>query len=325
MMQRKFATNYCPHIQISLDKSTMSFKCKVGFKCYNPKKPNRVHIKMFMVSEAEAGYICGFEVYTGKDSKHDDAECAKTTSTVMDLLDSIKLLDKGYHVYLDNYYNSPELIKKLLDRKTHGCRTVRKDCEGLPKAVSKAKLTKKGQKVLHRKGNHLTLKWKNKRDVYILAGIHKADSVVSLKRTYKGEKIRKPEAIFIYNQYMSGVDLTDQFLSSYSFLRKSVKCSKKFFIHCINMVMLNAYMLYKHYAKENKTHKQFHLDIVKHLLKNAKETPRGALEIPKTVNSLLRLIERHFIEKIPPHAGCKRNHPSHKYYVCNSVTPDALT
>ena len=36
--------------------------------------------------------------------------------------------------------------------------------------------------------------------------------------------------------------------------------------------------------------------------------------------SPLRLIERHFIEKIPPHAGCKRSHPSHKCYVCNSVT-----
>ena len=107
MMQRKFATNYHPHTQISLDESTMPFKGRVGFKCHNPKKPSRVHIKMFMVSEAETGYICGFEVYTGKDSKH-DAECSKTTSTVMDLLDSINLLDKGHHVYFDNYHNSPE-------------------------------------------------------------------------------------------------------------------------------------------------------------------------------------------------------------------------
>ena len=35
------------------------------FKCYNPKKPNRFHIKLFMVSEPSTGYICGFEVYTG--------------------------------------------------------------------------------------------------------------------------------------------------------------------------------------------------------------------------------------------------------------------
>ena len=66
------------------------------------KKPNRVHIKMFMVSEAETGYICRFEVYTGKDSKCDVLDCMKTTSTVMDLL------DKGHHVYFNNYYNSPE-------------------------------------------------------------------------------------------------------------------------------------------------------------------------------------------------------------------------
>ena len=65
--------------------------------------------------------------------------------TFVDLLDSIKLLDKGHHVYFDNYYNSPELIEKLLERKTHGCGTVRKDCWGLPKAVSKAKLTKEAR------------------------------------------------------------------------------------------------------------------------------------------------------------------------------------
>ena len=73
--------------------------------------------------------------------------------------------------------------------------------------------------------------------------------------------------------------------------------------------------------KEN----SFHLDIVKHLLRNAKETPRDVLEIPEPANSPLRLIERHFIKIIPPHAGCKRSHPSHKCYVCNSVTQDALT
>ena len=106
---------------------------------------------------------------------------------------------------------SPELIEKLLERKTHGCGTVRKDCWGLPKAVSKAKLTKRGQTMFHRKGNLLALKWKDKRDLYILTGIHKADSIVSLKRTYKGEKIRKREAVFIYNWYMFSVDLTDQF------------------------------------------------------------------------------------------------------------------
>ena len=42
---------------------------------------------------------------------------------------------------------------------------------------------------------------------------------------------------------MSGVDLIDQFLQYYSFLCKGVKWSKKFFVHCLNIVILNAQIL----------------------------------------------------------------------------------
>ena len=50
---------------------------------------------------------------------------------------------------------------------------------------------------------------------------------------------------------MSGVDLTDQFLQHYSFLHKSVKWSKKFFVHCLNVVILNALILHKKYSDSN--------------------------------------------------------------------------
>ena len=68
MMQRNFHSKYRPGKELSLDESTCPFKGRVHFKCYNPKKPNRFHIKLFMVSEPSTGYICGFEVYTGEAS-----------------------------------------------------------------------------------------------------------------------------------------------------------------------------------------------------------------------------------------------------------------
>ena len=40
------------------------------------------------------------------------------------------------------------------------------------------------------------------------------------KTNYKGQKVTKPQPVFLYNSYMSGVDLTDQFLQYYSFLVK---------------------------------------------------------------------------------------------------------
>ena len=225
------------------------FKGRVHFKCYNPKKPNRFNIKLFMVSELSTDYICGFEVYTGDGSGQSQGnvqevqDASKTSCTVLGLLYSVQLLDMGHHVYFDNYYNSPDLIDLLYKRKTHACGTVRKNRKSLPLAVTQVKL-KQGETVFHCKNNLLALKWMDKREVYILSGLHKATNVISKKTNYKGQKVTKPQPVFLYNGYMSGVDLTDQFLQYYSFLHKSVKWSKKFFVYCLNMVILNAHILH---------------------------------------------------------------------------------
>ena len=151
-------------------------------------------------------------------------------------------------MYFDNYYNSSFLHK----RKTHACGTVRKNRKSLPLAVTQAKL-KLGETVFHHKNNLLALKWMDKREVYILSGLHKATNVISKKKTNnKGQKVTKPQPVFLYNRYMSGVDLTDQFLQYYSFLHKSVKWSKKFFVHCLDMVILNAHILHKKYSDNKK-------------------------------------------------------------------------
>ena len=114
MMQRNFCTKHRPEKELSLDESMCPFKGRVHFKCYNPKKPNRFHIKLFMVSEPSTGYICGFEVYTGDASGQSQGnaqelqDASKTSYIVLGLLDSVQLLDMGHHVYFDNYYNSPD-------------------------------------------------------------------------------------------------------------------------------------------------------------------------------------------------------------------------
>ena len=63
----------------------------------------------------------------------------------------------------------------------------------------------------------------DKREMYILSGLHKVTNVISKKNNYKEQKVTKPQPVLLYNRYMSGVDLTDQFLQYYSFLHKSVK------------------------------------------------------------------------------------------------------
>ena len=139
--------------------------------------------------------------------------------TVLGLLDSVQLLDMGHHVYFDNYYNSPNLIELLYKRKTHACGTVRKNRKSLPLALTQAKL-KQGETIFCCKNNLLALKWMDKREVYILSGLHKATNVINKKTNYKGQKVNKPQPVFLHNRYMSSVDLTDQFLQYYSFCLK---------------------------------------------------------------------------------------------------------
>ena len=111
---------------------------------------------------------------------------------------------------------------------------------------------KQGETVFCHENNLLAPKWIDKREVYILSGLHEATNVISKTTNYKGQKVPKPQLVFLYNGYMSGVDLTDQFLQYYSFLHKSVKWSKKFIVHCMNKVILNAHILHKKYSDRKK-------------------------------------------------------------------------
>ena len=158
-----------------------------------PPKTNWFHIKLFIISEPSTGYICGFKVYTGDASGQSQGntqelqDASKTFCIVLGLLDSAQLLDIGHHVYFDNYYNSSDIIDLLHKRKTHACGTVRKNQKSLPLAVTQAKL-KQGETGFHHKNNLLALKWMDKREVYILSGLHKATNVISKKIITKGKR-----------------------------------------------------------------------------------------------------------------------------------------
>ena len=116
---------------------------------------------------------------------------------------------------------------------------------------------------------------------------------------------------------MSGVDLTDQLLQYYSFLHKSVKWSKKFFVHCLNMVILHAHILHKKYSDSKIMHWQFRIQLVKHMLSTAQQQPWGIVPVPDPVDSPLHLVGRHFIEPIPGQEVGRRKHPSCACFVCN--------
>ena len=310
MVKRNFVYVYKPTKCLSFDEACCPFKGRVKFRVYNPMKPNRFHIKLFQVSEAESGYILGFSVYTGKDSscvsfssKPLDENCTKTTKVVLGLLDQTKLLDKGHHIYMDNYYTSPELFYELFHRETYACGTARKR-KGMPKTIADAKL-KPLESIFMRNGPLLCLKWsgpkkkaKAKKPVTMLTTVHSADELLTKKKDSHGNRIPKPVCIYQYTKKMSGVDISDQYLSHHVALRKSMKWSRKLFFHMFNMIMLNSYILNKKFGK--KMHKHDFVECIATYL--VESSFPGVSSLPqRTVGSSpssSRLTDRHFPKRI---------------------------
>ena len=110
-----------------------------------------------------------------------------------------ELSNKGYHVYVDNYYTSPALFLDLLENGFEGCGTVRCDRKGLSKTFQNANLCKGTSFVYKYNKSHYTnylgevysetiannkltcLKWRDKRVVHMLSTFH--DDSMTSKRT----------------------------------------------------------------------------------------------------------------------------------------------
>ena len=138
-------------------------------------------MKNFEVSDARIGYVIAVDIYTGKNKTRCalnadvlDPGSTQTTKVVVGLMQKGNLLGRGHHVYTDNYYSSPDLFLELHNKECFACGTCQKNQKSLPKAVTTAKLKRKGDCIFRRDGPLLCLKWQEKKDMLMLSTIHEA-------------------------------------------------------------------------------------------------------------------------------------------------------
>ena len=325
MAQQNFRHSIIPAADVALDESTCAFRGKVKFLVYNKSKPNKFHIKLFMVSEKSTGYIIGFSVYTGKECNELiranatlDPNCTTTTKTVMGLLHNARLLDSHRRVWFDNWFNSTELLLELLARNTYGAGTQRGNRSGLPQSVvGKTVKLKRFETVYRRNGNLLCLKWMDKRPVTMLSSFHHAVEVVSKVR-YNGEVVVKPLVIHDYNSNMNSVDQSDHLLSSY-FAPKGIKWYRRLFFHLFNMIVCNAFILCRQHSQKKLSHLQYKEYLAEYLITTALNSATCVPKRPQTPSIWTeeRLSPHHFPRKFRTVATCKRKVPTKRCRVCN--------
>ncbi|CAG2244554.1 Ras GTPase-activating protein-binding protein 1,Ras GTPase-activating protein-binding protein 2 [Mytilus edulis] len=339
LIMERFPEVYTPEKELSFDEGTCGWKGNLRFKVYNPAKPTKFGIKLYEVCEASSGYCIGFDVYTGCSEIGEQADlvlgennCNITTKVVIGLMSRCGLLDNGHHVYMDNYYVSPELFTELEVLNTYACGTLRKNRLGVPDALKKTNLKlKRGEVIFRRKEGLLAVKFHDKRDVHMLSTIHPATvSVLNKNDRRTNNPIVKPTCVVDYCSYMGGVDLSDQINQYYSCLRKTSKWYKKLFFYLLNLCVINSFILYKKYAPVNKTkkeHNTFRTSIVTALIQEAVTAPRPQIEMGRKIlgEKPTRLLDRHFPNHIPAKVGAKNAHPARDCVAYSDLDPVDLT
>ena len=113
-----------PGRYLSLDEGTLPYKGHLSIKVYNPAKPHKYGLKFYFLCDSQNGYVVDFKMYTGEESTLRD--------TVYSLVG--RFVGQGFHVFMDNYYNSVALAQELSNNGIHVSGTLRLSRQGMQKS-----------------------------------------------------------------------------------------------------------------------------------------------------------------------------------------------
>jgi hypothetical protein len=101
---------YVPGRNVAIDRSTVGFKGRIQFKCYNLKKPTKWGLWIFCLCDSENGCVFSHSLLWQDNNR---------TSCSSWLAIYVSNSGSGYHIYTDGFYTSPQLAWELHEMKIH--------------------------------------------------------------------------------------------------------------------------------------------------------------------------------------------------------------
>lgn len=249
---RVFRTHFTPYEKLSIDESLVGTKKRISLTQYIPKKKHhKWGIKLWVLCDADTKYCYQFYCYKGARYETERARIDQFGlgyTVVVKLLEMANLLNKGFHMFLDNFFVTKKLARYLYSNSTNVTGTVRIDRKGIPNQL-RGKFPV-GKKVYVRKGPLLLMAYRekatNKTQFIVLSTKSVARNVrYTIRRSGRILIKNKPQIVHEYNHGMGGIDGTDQMLYTYLDERRCMKHWKKVIFNIFGRMMLNAYVLYK--------------------------------------------------------------------------------
>ena len=206
-----------------------------------PNKPTRWGIKCFTLADSENGYV---HVYTGSETLQNVGYDTLPQPARIVLHLASPYQQSGHHIFTDRYYTSLPLAQTLYQYNTAFTSTSNKNRVNLPDLFRGTYRVGDGEVIAYRCDHLLGLTWraeKKKKPVIMVSTHSSAATTLVQPANHFSTPVMKPVVIDMYNQYMNGVDISDQYqymngvdISDqytvyYSFIRKTVKWWRKLF------------------------------------------------------------------------------------------------
>lgn len=297
LVLKNWQEHYTPSVNVSVDESIIAYKGRTRMMQYMPAKPHKWGVKAWVLAEAKTGYIYNWDIYRGAEAGN--TEGGITQRVVMNI--TKPLHHKNYHVYMDNFFSSPNLYQALADVNMGACGTLRSNRVGVPPAIKNAKLPKGAPPITVRDGIFQYIAWQDKKMVNILTTLHNAETCMKQVRckdpnTNFIREIVKPKAVECYNQYMSGVDLVDQKLVTYLSIHRTVKWWKKVFVYLLEASFVNASIIWKALHPDERFFvDKFRMAVIRGLIEGYERPIANPGRRYSTLDPHNRLIEKHFL------------------------------
>ena len=140
MVKDNCLKQYHPSRHNSIDEAMVGFKGRIGFKQYLPAKPTKRGYKVWCRADSCNGYLCDFNIYTGKNSTSQSLPNNLNQGGMVVQELSSQLAGKGYFLFFDNFFSSISLLEHLQQNSLFCCCTTRSDRRRFPPELKKLRL-----------------------------------------------------------------------------------------------------------------------------------------------------------------------------------------
>uniref|UniRef100_A0A1B6DPN4 PiggyBac transposable element-derived protein domain-containing protein n=1 Tax=Clastoptera arizonana TaxID=38151 RepID=A0A1B6DPN4_9HEMI len=291
-----FKKFFHPWQNISIDESLIGMKNRCPFIMYMPNKKHKQYgIKKFECCDSLTNYVYHIELYSGKDyTTVAGVDIPFTERVILEVMEKSSLIDKGHHLFTDNFYTKVPLATKLFNRNTYLSGIINKRSTFLPETVMKAKLPPK-ESLYFRQGNVLIINFRQaitRKPVFLISTATHAEDIMVWSKKSKVVGV-KPVVINKYNQFIGGVNVSDKQAYHNSCNRRTSKYWKKIFFNVIDIALFNAFVLYKLNTDKPISRRDFIISIVESLAPTEEVPSHGPGTIGDGSHKLEKLPNKH--------------------------------